>query len=91
MKDVPTVPAQCWCASWPTLAFQSLICNLLFAENIDLMGGGSGKLQDLTNRLVDRATACGKEVSAEKRKIMTNSTNNLSAYISMNGQKLEEV
>ena len=67
------------------------ICNLRIADDIDLMSGINGKLQDLTNRLVDRATACGKEVSAEKRKIMTNSTNNLSAYISMNGQKLEEV
>ena len=47
--------------------------------------------QDLTNRLVDKATAYGMDVSTEKSKIMTNSTNNLSAYISMNGQKLEEV
>ena len=31
------------------------------------------------------------EVSTEKSKIMTNSTNNISANISMNGQKLEEV
>ena len=31
------------------------------------------------------------EVTTEKRKIMTNSTNNISADISMNGQKLEEV
>ena len=30
-------------------------------------------------------------VSTEKSKIMTNSTNNISADISMNGQKLEEV
>ena len=50
-----------------------------------------GELQDLTNRLVDRATAYGKEVSTEKSKIMTNSTNNISAEISKNGQKLEEV
>ena len=31
------------------------------------------------------------EVSTENSKIMTNSTNNISADISMNGQKLEEV
>ena len=31
------------------------------------------------------------EVSAEKSKIMTNSTNNISADISMTGQELEEV
>ena len=31
------------------------------------------------------------EVSTENSKIMTNSTKNISANISMNGQKLEEV
>ena len=35
--------------------------------------------------------ACGMEVSTEKSKIMTNSTNNSIADIGMNGQKLEEV
>ena len=33
----------------------------------------------------------GMEVSTEKSKIMTNSTNNISADISMDGKKLEEV
>ena len=50
----------------------------------------NGELQDLINRLVDRATAYVAEVSTEMSKIMTNSTNN-SADISMNGRKLEEV
>ena len=67
------------------------ICNLQFADDNYLMGGSNGELQDLTSRLVVRATACEKEVSTEKRKIVTNSTNNISADISMNGQKLEEV
>ena len=67
------------------------ICNLRFVDDIDLMGLTKDELQDLTNRLVDRATACGKEVSTEKKKIMTNSMNNISADISMNSQKLEEV
>ena len=62
-----------------------------FADDIDLMGGNNGELQDLANRLVDRATACGTEVSTEKSKIMTISTNNISADISTNGQVLEEV
>ena len=57
------------------------LCNLRFADGIDLMGSSNSEFQDITNRLVDRATACGKEVSAEKRKIMTNSTNNISADI----------
>ena len=49
-----------------------------------LKGGSNGELQDLTNRLVDRAMAYGMEVSTEKSKIMTISTNNISAEISMN-------
>ena len=60
-------------------------------EDIDLMGSSNGELQDLTNRLVDRATTYGKEASTVKGKILTNSTNNISTRISMNGQKLEEV
>ena len=38
------------------------------------MGGSSGELQDLTNRLIDRAKAYGMDVSTES-KIMTKSTN----------------
>ena len=55
------------------------------------MGGSNCELQDLTNRLVDIETAYGMGVSTEKSKIMTNSTNNISADISMKGQKLENV
>ena len=47
------------------------------------------KLEDLTNRLVDRATAYRMEVSTEKSQIVTNSTNNINADISINGQKIE--
>ena len=59
------------------------ICNLRFADDIDLMGGSNGELQDLTSRLIDRATAYGTEVSTEKSKIMTNGTNNISVDISI--------
>ena len=60
------------------------ICNLRFADGIDPLGGSNGELQDLTNRLIDRASAYGMEVSTEKSKIMTNSTNNINADITMN-------
>ena len=50
--------------------------------------GGSNELQDLTNRLTDKARLYGMEVSTEKSKIITNSMNNISADISMNGQNL---
>ena len=50
-----------------------LVCNLLFADNIDLMGSSNGELQDLTNRLADRAMAYVMEASKENSKIMINS------------------
>ena len=59
------------------------ICNLRFADDIDLTCGSNGKLQDFTNRLVDRVMSYGMEVSTEKCKIMTNSTNNISTDISI--------
>ena len=62
-----------------------------YATFMGLMGGSYSELQGFTNRLVDRATAYGMEVSTEKRKVMTNSISNISADISMNSQKLEEV
>ena len=67
------------------------ICNLLFADDIDLMGGSSSELQYLTNNPVDRATAYGMEVSIEKSRVMTSSMNNISADVSMNNQKLGQV
>ena len=67
------------------------MCKLPFADDIDDMGVSDGEHQDLTNRLVDRATAYRMEVSTEKSKIVTNSTNNIGAGINMNGQKLEDV
>ena len=54
------------------------------------MGNSKGELQDLTSRLIDRATAYGMEASTENSRIMTKSTN-ISADISMNCQKLDEV
>ena len=64
------------------------MCNLRFADDIDLMDGSNGELQDLANRLVDKVTTYyGMGVSTEKSEIMTN----ISPNISMNGQKLEKV
>jgi len=67
------------------------VCNLRFADDIDLMGGSNNELQDLTNKLANRACAYGMEISAEKSKIMVNSTIDISANITMNGEPLEEV
>ena len=41
---------------------------LTVADDIDLMGDSNSELQDLTNRLADKATAYGIEVSTEKKK-----------------------
>ena len=68
------------------------ICNLQFTDDTDLMGSRNGELQDLTNRLIDRASrarANGIKVSIEKSKIQTSSSNN-SANI-MNGQRFQKV
>ena len=67
------------------------ICNLRFANHIDVVGGSNGELQVLPNKLVDRAMAYRMEVSTEKSKTMTKSTNNISVDIGINGQKLEGV
>ena len=67
------------------------IRNLRFADDIDLMGGSNKELQDLTNKLVERAGAFGMEVSSEKSKVMVNSTNDISVNITMNSDHLEEV
>ena len=67
------------------------VCNLRFADDIDLMGGSNIELQELTDKLADSARAYGMEISAEKSKIMVNSTNDTSARITMNGEPLEEV
>ena len=67
------------------------ICNLRFADDIDLLVRSSGELQDLTNRLVGRPTIYGTEVGTEKSKTMTNGTNNTSADISMTGRKSVQV
>jgi len=65
--------------------------HLRFAHDIDLMGGSSNELHDLTSRLVARASAYGMEVSTEKSKVMVNGTNEISVNITMNGKPLEEV
>ena len=43
------------------------LCYVRFADDIASRGSNNGELQDLTNRLVERATAYGMEVSKEKK------------------------
>ena len=67
------------------------LCNLRFADDIDLMGGGNNEFEDLTNRFVARASAYGMEVSTERSMVMANSANEINVSITMNGHPLDEV
>ena len=69
------------------------VCNLRFADDIDLIAGTNEELQNLTDRLHNSATAFGMEVSTEKSKIMVNTNNRTQDEykITMNGHPLEEV
>ena len=57
-------------------------CNLLFAVDIDVMGSSSGESKRLYQQI--RRQSSGIWNGTEKSKIMTISTNNISAEISMN-------
>ena len=48
------------------------VCNIRFADDIDLMGGNNGELQDLTNKLVTSANTFEMDVSIEKSKVLVN-------------------
>ena len=66
------------------------ICNICFADDIDLMMGSNSVLQELTNKLIATASAYGMEISTVKSKVMVNSTNNTSVSIIMDGKKLKK-
>ena len=67
------------------------ITNLRFADDIDGLAGEEEELEKLVERLNKASTAYGMEISAEKTKLMTNSTSGINAEIKVNGQKLETV
>ena len=66
------------------------ISNLRFADDIDLIAGTEEELQELTTTLERRARCYGMEISAEKSKIVANSSTAPRAAILMNGEHLEE-
>ena len=67
------------------------ITNLRFADSIDNLAGEKEELAKLAERLDKASTAYGKEISAEKTKLMTNTTSGINTEIKVNGQKLETV
>ena len=67
------------------------ITNLRFADDIDGLAGEEEEGAHLVERLDNSSTAYGREISAEKTKLMTNNTSGINTEIQVNGQKLETV
>ena len=67
------------------------ITNLRFADDIDGLAGEEEELAKLVERLDKASTAYSMEISADKTKLMTNNTSDISTEININGQKLETV
>ncbi|GFR90329.1 endonuclease-reverse transcriptase, partial [Elysia marginata] len=67
------------------------VCNLRFADDIDLIAGSQAELQLLTDRLVASSKAFGMEVSSEKSKVMVSSERINDASITMDDEPLELV
>ena len=61
------------------------ITNLRFADDIDGLAGEE-ELANLVERLDKASTAYGRQVSAEKTKLMTNNTSGINTEIKVNGQ-----
>ena len=66
------------------------ITNLRFADDIGGLAGEKEELANLVERLDKASTAYGLEISAEKTKLMTN-TSGIDTEIKVNGQKLQTV
>ena len=67
------------------------IINLRFAVDVDGLAGEGEELSKLVECFDKASTAYGKEISAEKTKLMTNNTSGINTEIKGNGQKLETV
>ena len=67
------------------------ITNLRFADDIDALAGKEDELVTLINHLDTTSTKYHMEISAEKTKMMTNNTREISLDVRIGGQKLETV
>ena len=61
------------------------ITNLRFADDINGLAGEEEELANLVERLDKASTAHGKEIRAEKTKLMTNNTSGITTEIKVNG------
>ena len=60
------------------------ITNLRFADDINGLAGGEEELAKLVERLDQSSTAYGMEISAEKTKLITNTTSGINTEIKVN-------
>ena len=67
------------------------ITNLHVADDIDGLAGEEEELANLAERLDKASTAYSMEISAEKTKLMTNTTSGINTEIKVNGQRPETV
>lgn len=67
------------------------ITNLRFADDIDGLAGEEQELQDLVQRLDTTSSRFGMEISAEKTKLMTNTSQDLTSQINIGNQSVERV
>ena len=74
------------CQHWRQNTHQSALAN-----DIDGFAGEEEELANLVQRLDKASTAYDMEISAEKTKLMTNSTSGINTETKVNGQKLETV
>ena len=67
------------------------VTNLRCVNDIDGLAGEEKELANLVERLDKASAAYGMEISAEKTKLMTNTTSGINTEIKVNGEKLETV
>ena len=67
------------------------ITNLRFADDIDGSAGEEEELAKLVERFDKDSTVYGMEISAEKTKLITNTSSGINTAIKVNGQMLQRV
>ena len=70
---------------------EGTVSNLSFADDINGSAGEEEKVANLVEHLDKASTAYGMEISAEKTKLVTNTSSGINTEIKLNGQKLETV
>ena len=67
------------------------ITNIRFADDIDGQTGQEQELVSMIKHTEEASTAFGKQISAEKTRLMTNNTNSINTDITIDNKKFETV